>query len=327
MNSNKFSNPIICLIIGMAGSGKTTLLQQLNSYLHIKQTSAYVLNLDPAVKNIPYNANIDIRDTIKYKEIMKQYNLGPNGAIMTSLNLFATRFDQVLGYIDKKSDQLKYVLVDTPGQIEIFTWSASGSIITESFASSYPTVVVFVVDTPRTTSTTTFMSNMLYACSVLYKTRLPFVIVFNKVDVASHKFALKWMTDFDTLQEAVQHDGSYMSNLTRSMSLVLEEFYSNLKCVGVSSVTGFGVDQLFEAINSAADDYYKNYKPELDKKIFDKKEKEEKRRLKELEKLKEDISKVGGQTVVLDGTKLNLRKMDLEENKEDIDLYLKEDEE
>jgi hypothetical protein len=26
---------------------------------------------------------------------MRQYQLGPNGAIMTSLNLFATRFDQV----------------------------------------------------------------------------------------------------------------------------------------------------------------------------------------------------------------------------------------
>lgn len=26
---------------------------------------------------------------------MKQYGLGPNGGILTSLNLFATRFDQV----------------------------------------------------------------------------------------------------------------------------------------------------------------------------------------------------------------------------------------
>lgn len=26
---------------------------------------------------------------------MKQYGLGPNGGIVTSLNLFATRFDQV----------------------------------------------------------------------------------------------------------------------------------------------------------------------------------------------------------------------------------------
>ena len=28
-------------------------------------------------------------------------------------------------------DPLRYVLLDTPGQIEIFTWSASGQIITE----------------------------------------------------------------------------------------------------------------------------------------------------------------------------------------------------
>ena len=32
---------------------------------------------------------------INYKNVMKEYNLGPNGAILTSLNLFATRFDQV----------------------------------------------------------------------------------------------------------------------------------------------------------------------------------------------------------------------------------------
>ena len=32
---------------------------------------------------------------VKYKEVMKQYGLGPNGGILTSLNLFATRFDQV----------------------------------------------------------------------------------------------------------------------------------------------------------------------------------------------------------------------------------------
>lgn len=58
-----------------------------------------------------------------------------------------------------------HILIDTPGQIEIFTWSASGSIITEAIASSLPTVVAYVIDTPRTIAPVTFMSNMLYACS------------------------------------------------------------------------------------------------------------------------------------------------------------------
>lgn len=54
-----------------------------------------MLNLDPAVMTLPFGANIDIRDTVKYKEVMKQFNLGPNGGILTSLNLFATKFDEV----------------------------------------------------------------------------------------------------------------------------------------------------------------------------------------------------------------------------------------
>ena len=58
-------------------------------------TKSYYVNLDPAVKTVPFAANIDIRDTVDYKAVMREYGLGPNGAIMTSLNLFATRFDQV----------------------------------------------------------------------------------------------------------------------------------------------------------------------------------------------------------------------------------------
>ena len=59
---------------------------------------------------------------------------------------------------------VSYVILDTPGQIEIFTWSASGAIITDAMASSFPAVVAYIIDTPRTTAPATFMSNMLYAC-------------------------------------------------------------------------------------------------------------------------------------------------------------------
>lgn len=83
--------------------------------------------------------------------------------------------------LEKRANEHEYFIFDTPGQIEVFTWSASGDIITKSLASVFPTVVVYVMDIVRSLKPVTFMSNMLYACSILYKTRLPFIIAMNKV--------------------------------------------------------------------------------------------------------------------------------------------------
>lgn len=112
--------------MGMAGSGKTTFVQQLSTFLASQNKRTYLINLDPAVLNVKYQANIDIRDSVKYKSVMKEYKLGPNGAILTSLNIFAAQFDQVINLIEEKAADIDYVIIDTPGQIEAFSQSASG---------------------------------------------------------------------------------------------------------------------------------------------------------------------------------------------------------
>ncbi len=264
----------------------------MNADFYVARKTPYVINLDPAVYELPYTANIDIRDTVKYKNVMKEYNLGPNGAIITSLNLFSTKFDQVLDKLEKRAESknITDILIDTPGQIEVFTWSASGTIITETLSSLFPTVVAYVVDTPRCTSPATFMSNMLYACSIMYKTKLPFILVFNKTDIQDHQVLLEWMTDFEAFQEAASKDeSSYMTSLVQSMGLVLEEFYKNFRCVGVSAFTGEGMDDFFSAVKEAVAEYNCN-RLEVEKD-------NNKRKEENLEKFLEDLKLEKSKTV------------------------------
>lgn len=200
-------------------------------------------------------------------------------------------------------------------------------------AATYPCVVAYIVDTPRTASPATFMSNMLYACSILYKTKLPFIVVFNKIDTQRHEFALEWMQDFEAFQRALiasdDEDGesNYMSSLMNSMSLVLDEFYNHLRVVGVSAMTGEGMNEFLGAVKEGTQEYWTQYRIELEKVMRHKKEQEDQRKKEELSKLMKDMElETKGKEVPLGVPKIPadheaqaMLEKDVDENGEDED--------
>mmetsp|Transcript_46971 Transcript_46971/g.96040 ORF Transcript_46971/g.96040 Transcript_46971/m.96040 type:complete len:343 (+) Transcript_46971:2786-3814(+) len=260
--------PTVIFLIGMAGCGKSTLVYRLSLDFNFLKEIHYIINLDPASFSTQYSPNIDIRDTIDFKKIMENYSLGPNGAILTSLNLFATRFSQIKILIQEKIPKPKYILLDTPGQIEIFTWSASGSILCETFSSVFPSIFLYLTDLARTNNPLTFVSNVLYSCSILYKTRLPLAMVINKTDITSMDFIREWLNDFEAFDEALSGENFFAGSFARSLALSLDNFHQKTPFFGTSALSGKGAFQVLNFLKRIQTEFKITFQKELEKNIL-----------------------------------------------------------
>lgn len=244
----------IFLIVGMAGSGKTTFSQRLYSWLtshkYTHDSSSglnkniFSINLDPAVLNPKMPLNEDIRDVINYEETMDKYNLGPNGAITTCLNLYMLNIDKL---IEKIKDS-QYVVIDTPGQIEAFTWSSPGFVLVESLkALPHKIHLIYVIDSYYSQKQEVFISNMVYAASLLCRFEVDVKCVFNKSDLVVDNKLFDWMKDYELFRESLDNNEMY-SPMLGSLALYFEEFYSHISSCSVSCLLGEGKEEFFKMI-------------------------------------------------------------------------------
>ena len=72
-------------VIGPAGSGKSTYCEAMQKHLATKRRRSYVINLDPAVDSMDYEAEIDLRELISVDDVMEELGFGPNGALIFCL--------------------------------------------------------------------------------------------------------------------------------------------------------------------------------------------------------------------------------------------------
>jgi hypothetical protein len=93
---------------------------------------------------------------------------------------------------------------------------------------------------------------------------LPILVCFNKNDVLDHSFALEWMQDFDQLDQNLSKVDTYLSSLSRSLSLVLEEFYRNVEACGLSARTGKGFEHLInEKVPKCRSEYFEVFHKDM----------------------------------------------------------------
>ena len=236
-------------VSGTAGAGKSLLTSKLYEYYTKNGAFAAVLNLDPGVENLPYTCDIDVRDFVDYVSIMQQYDLGPNGALIMANDLIASKVDDIKNEVDRVNPD--YLIVDTPGQIELFAYRSSGPFLVENISSEEKTSI-FLYDGALITSPVNFVSIALLATSIRLRLKIATVNVLTKTDLigAKLKEILQWTTSLSTLENAIgkEADGdtyTLTTNILRGLNL--GGFAQGL--IPISNVTGDGFVNLEGALS------------------------------------------------------------------------------
>ncbi len=240
---------VVIFIIGTAGSGKSLLTASLNEWLKVGKQKSATVNLDPGVLNLPYTPDIDIRDKINIENIMEDYRLGPNGAMVLAADLIAEEAESLGGEIeDIQSD---VVLVDTPGQMELFAFRASGPYIANELTKEQK-AIIYLFDAVFSYNPLNYVSNMFLSAAVYNRFFFPQLHALSKCDLLPPEASasiVDWSTDPDLLECVIDEKLSGTRRLlSRDMIQAISRLGLDFQLIPVSGKTNDGIINLSSAL-------------------------------------------------------------------------------
>ena len=231
-------------ITGTAGSGKSLLTSRLLQWYKDNQSYPISLNLDPGAVNLPYEPDVDVRNYIDINTLMETYDLGPNGSLVMASDMIATKLEDIQNEVDNLNPD--YIIIDTPGQIELFAFRASGPYFVSNFQSDNK-VTLFLFDGMLVSCPINYISIALLASSIKLRLKTAQVNVLTKRDLIIEKIQgiLEWSSSSTSLESALNNekDTEYSllsKDLARSMAK--GGFMQNI--IAVSSLTMSGMVNL-----------------------------------------------------------------------------------
>jgi len=198
---------------------------------------------------MPYTPDIDIRDFIILEEIMEEYGLGPNGAMILASDLMVNYLDDLKDEIDEYNPD--WILVDTAGQLELFAFRETGPLIASALGfESIQRSVSFLFDANLVLRPNGFISTLLLAASVQFRFRkIPQINILSKEDLLDDDqidMIINWSQDFQALEESTsEREGGLIRELSMNLSEVFIQMGSTAELIPCTTKRDGGLDFLF----------------------------------------------------------------------------------
>lgn len=186
------------LVIGPPGSGKTTYVGAMAELLRAMGRKVAIVNLDPANENMNYTADVDVSELIKLEDVMDTMGLGPNGGLVYCMQFLLENFS----WLEQKLEALQqgtYLLLDCPGQVELYTVDTSVRDLLELLvARDHRLCAVHLVDSHYCSDPAKFISVCLTSLTTMLQVALPHVNLLSKVDLVEKFGKLQFNLDYYT---------------------------------------------------------------------------------------------------------------------------------
>lgn len=239
----------ILFFIGTAGSGKSLLTASFADWLKIGRQNVITLNLDPGALTLPYAPDVDVRKYISVGGLMERYGLGPNGALVMAADLIAEETHRLEEEIEELNPDL--VIVDTPGQMELFAFRASGPYIASELTKE-PKAIVYLFDSVFSVSPLNYISNLFLSAAVYNRFFFSQVHVLSKCDLLPPRDVdriVDWSASPKTLETAIEEKLSGTRRLlSRDMMHAIYRLGLRFLLIPVSAKTNEGLINLNTAI-------------------------------------------------------------------------------
>ena len=210
--------------LGPAGSGKSTMVGAFHGWLQLNGYDAVLVNLDPGALTLPYEPFMDIREKVRLDKIMEQHGLGPNGAQVVCADLLALELNWLIKGLEAVDTH--YILVDTPGQMELFLFREAARLIVNNLSDRSMLAMLFDPLLSRTANG--FVTQLMLAQTTAVRFPIPQAALLSKVDLLEPgelERIRTWSQDFDSLWlEAM--DGT--DSLEGTLSLEMVKLFRSL---------------------------------------------------------------------------------------------------
>ncbi len=235
------------VVLGPAGSGKTTLVGSYGRWLESRGVKVGYVNLDPGADYLPYKPDFDIRKYIRVTDVMKKYNLGPNGAFIKSADLMLELGDQI--YRELVRIPSDYVLVDTPGQMELFVFRENGPELLGILKRIGFPVAIVVFDPLLAKKPSDLVALKLMATVIQLRLDVDSIPILNKADVEISDEVARSLEEELVLMEALSREAGVRADLAQSLVQVMDDYRQATRLVRVSALSGSGFDELYDIIH------------------------------------------------------------------------------